>query len=351
MKRIEILITGVSLLITAFLLCEISEAQIASGGGAGVGIAIARSGEDVIVEKVKNGMSADRAKIVEGNVIVSIDGMPMRGRPLDQVEALLNGGAGSEILLTVRSNGGTVRSLSLIREALLDLADPGLPIYLALEKPHDLRPEGGMVCKITDVARRSVVIDCGKNAGVDPRQKVHFAHRADYGINGYFADGRVTKIHDYTSVVNVGGNASAIDPYRDIAITSAWRAERARENTLWRVIARGIRLLDYPSGLPYATIDQLRFDVDNRLERAAVTKMAQRLQDAADMAHSVYRRKLSKGRFRGKSLAHAFKATMPKDVMDFLHFLNTYPDNYVGRDWYLPEVYATWLFNGTPHAD
>jgi hypothetical protein len=208
-----------------------------------------------------------------------------------------------------------------------------------------------MVCKIVRIDSRNVTIGCGENAGVDPRQRVHFAHRQDYGTNGYIASGRVNKVHGHTSVVNMGRQASSIDPNRDIAITSAWRAERARENTLWRVAARGINILDYPSGLPYATIDQLRFDIDNKLEQAAVTKMAERLHVAADMAHSVYRRKLSKGRFRGKSIAHAFKATEPKDVMDFLHFLNTYPDKYVGRDWYLPEVYATWLMNGTPHAD
>jgi C-terminal processing protease CtpA/Prc len=100
-------------------------------GGAGVGIAIARSGEDVIVEKLKNGMSADRAGVVEGDVIITIDGVFVKGKPLDQVENLLNGRAGIEVVLTVRSNGGTERTYPLIRELLIEPTELGLPIIFA----------------------------------------------------------------------------------------------------------------------------------------------------------------------------------------------------------------------------
>jgi len=124
-----------------------------------------------------------------------------------------------------------------------------------------------------------------------------------------------------------------------VAVTSAWRSERARENTLWRVTAYGINLVDYPTGLPYATIGQLRFDTGLELEQAAVRKMAERLR-----ASSAIARRLEKG----KSVSRSLASTKPKDVMEFLVYLKTYPDQYIGRDWYLPEVYSTWLLNGRP---
>jgi len=331
-----------------FLTTGVSHAQSIISRGAGVGIALVQSNGDVVVEKVREGMSADRAGVSEGDKISAIDGISLYGKSLDEAERLLNGGVGSEVTLTIRRADGSENMVALIREPLIEPAVPPLPIRLDLKKPHDLRPEAGLVCRILSVSTHSAEIGCGENAGVDPRQMVRFVKREDYAQHRTMVSGTVTKVHDATSTVAVRGNASGINPKDAIAVTSAWRSERARENTLWRVAAHGIGLLDYPSGLPYATIDQLRFDTDLELEQAAVTKMAERIQNAADIAHRVYSGSIKKGRFSGKNIARAFKETTPLDVMSFLRFINTYPDNYVGHDWYLPEVYATWVINGTP---
>jgi hypothetical protein len=313
------------------------------------GIAVGLHNGDIVVERVMSGTGADRAGLVEGDVIVAIDGVPTGGKPLGEVERVLEGGVGSDVAIGIRGLDGAERIVRVIREEVMGSGADGLPVRLDIQKPHDLRPEAGAVCSIESLSGRTAVIGCGEDAGVDPRQQVQFVHREDYADAKWIAKGRVTKVMDTTAKVAVGGNAKAIDPKRDIAVTSAWRSERARENTLWRVAVRGIVLLDYPTGLPYATIDQLRFDTEMALEKAAVTKMAQRLREAADVAHKVYSGRISKGKFRGKSLAGAFRDTTPQDVMTFLGFLNTYPDKYVGREWSLPEIYATWILNGTPN--
>lgn len=328
-----------------------AEAQYYGPRGGVVGVVIGLQGGRVVVEKVKVGSGADRAGIMEGDVILAVGGMPTAGRSLDEIEMQLNDGVGSDVDITLRGADGVERVAHVIRESVIEPSDPGLPINLSLPKPHDLRPEDGAICTIASVRGRTAIINCGKNAGVDRGQRVQFIRREDYAKHKWIARGRVTKPGEYTSPVAVSGNAAALNSDDVVAITSAWRSERARENTLWRVTVRGINLLDYPSGRPYATVDQLRFDTELKLEQAAVTKMAERIRDAADVAHIVYNGKISKGRFRGKRLASAFNATQPKDVMDFLHFLNTYPDKYIGRNWYLPEVYATWLINGTPLSE
>ena len=95
----------------------------------------------------------------------------------------------------------------------------------------------------------------------------------------------------------------------------------------------------------------MRFDTELKLEQAAVTKMAERIKNLTEVADDVYKGKISGGIFKGKSLSGAFRETTPKEIMEFLNFLNTYPDKYIGNSWYLPEVYATWVVNGTPHTN
>ncbi|NIU05753.1 MAG: hypothetical protein GWO40_15960, partial [Gammaproteobacteria bacterium] len=89
---------------------------------------------------------------------------------------------------------------------------------MGLSKPHDLRPEDGMVCTIASVSGRAAVINCGKNAGVDRRQGVRFIHRSDYGKHRSIASGTVTKVHDDTASVAVSGRASALTEEDVVAV-------------------------------------------------------------------------------------------------------------------------------------
>ncbi len=348
MKVIYIAAAAVTLLIAMVFTAYAQYTGLQDGA---VGVVIEKKRGEVVVRDVRLGMGAARAGISKGDVIVAINGVPVVGKFVDEVERMLGGGVGTDVSLTVRGPDGVDRVAPVIRESLPHFSDVVLPIRMNLPKPHDLRPEDGMVCTIASVTGRTAVINCGQNAGVDRWQQVRFIRRADYARHRTLATGKVTKVHDYTSTVSVSGNASAVQGPDVIVVTSAWRSERARESTLWRVAAHGITILDYPTGLPYATIDQLRIDTGLKIEQAAVTTMVERLKEAAVMADQVYAVRIHKGRFRGKSLSSAFRNTSPKDMMSFLTFLITYPDQYIGREWFLPEIYATWILNGTPNID
>lgn len=342
----KLVIIGV-LVFIAVLCCSPVYAQYTGPRGGVIGIVIDPTGEEVVVRRVMRGSGAARAGVKEGDVIVTINRVPISKCTMEDFNRRLRGGVGSEVTLSLRGKDGQQRDVPIIREAVAGLGETVLPINIGLPKPHDLRPEDGMVCTIAGAKGNTATINCGKNAGVDRGQRVRFINRADYAKHKTIATGRVTKVDPYTSKVAVRG-ASKLACDNIVAITSAWRSERARENTLWRVTAYGINLIDYPTGLPYASIDQLRFDTELELEQAAVRKMVERLHAATDIARRIDKKKISRGRFRGRTVAQAFGATKPKNVMAFLTYLKTYPDQYIGRDWYLPEVYATWLVNGTP---
>lgn len=333
----KLILIFVIVLLTALCFSPV-HAQYSGPKGGVIGIVVDTSGPEVVVSRVMRGSGAARAGVKESDVITAVNRVPVTKCTMEAFNRKLRGGVGSEVTLSLRGKDGIPRDVSIIREAVSGLDEIILPINIGLPKPHDLRPEDGMVCTVAGGSGSVATINCGKNAGVDRGQQVRFVNRADYAKHSSIAIGRVTKVDPYTSKVSVRG-ASKLVCDDIVAITSAWRSERARENTLWRVTAYGINLVDYPTGLPYATIDQLRFDTELELEQAAVRKMAERLRASSDVA-----RRLEKG----KSVSRSLSSTEPKDVMTFLQYLKTYPDQYIGRDWYLPEVYATWLMNGRP---
>jgi hypothetical protein len=333
-KLIFIAVLG---LLTALFFSPL-HAQYSGPSGGVIGIVVDSTGPEVVIRRVMRGSGAARAGVKEGDVITAINRVPVTKCTMEAFNRKLRGGVGSEVTLTLKGPDGMPRDVSIIREAVAGLGEAILPINIGLPKPHDLRPEDGMVCTIAGASGSIATINCGKDAGVDRGQSVRFVNRSDYAKHSSIATGTVAKVDTYTSKVSVSG-ASKLACDDVVAITSAWRSERARENTLWRVTAYGINLIDYPTGLPYATIGQLRFDTELELEQAAVRKMAERLRASSDIARRIE---------KGKSVASAFSSTNPKDVMAFLNYLKTYPDKFVGRDWYLPEVYATWILNGSP---
>jgi carboxyl-terminal processing protease len=76
-----------------------------SGRFGGVGMVVARRGEDYVVISSIEGSPADRAGIKAGDVVMEIDGKPIHGQPLPRILAEVRGSVGSKIRITVRSEG------------------------------------------------------------------------------------------------------------------------------------------------------------------------------------------------------------------------------------------------------
>jgi len=88
---------------------------------AGVGLVVAKRSSNSFPEvlRVISGSSANKAGILPGDLVVSIEGRPTREMTLFQVRNLLSGDEGSEVKLTVRRAGAKGEiELSLIRHHL-----------------------------------------------------------------------------------------------------------------------------------------------------------------------------------------------------------------------------------------
>ena len=78
---------------------------ISTGSYGGIGIDAGYRGDDIVVIAPLEGYPADRAGIRPGDVIVSINGVPVEGTSPEEVQQLTLGDPGSEITLMIRRAG------------------------------------------------------------------------------------------------------------------------------------------------------------------------------------------------------------------------------------------------------
>ncbi|GAB2926760.1 S41 family peptidase [Streptomyces mayteni] len=108
-----------------------------AGEYVGTGIAVISTAEGrIVVSEVHPGSPAERAGIVAGDELVTIDGVPLAGRPVTDAVGRLRGSAGSEpsepgttVLLGVRRDG-TTRQVEVERARLA-----ARPVTVARDEP------------------------------------------------------------------------------------------------------------------------------------------------------------------------------------------------------------------------
>lgn len=102
-----------------------------TGKYGGVGSIIRKAGDYVIISQPYKGFPADRAELVIGDKILSIDGKDIKTTPSEEVSAMLKGEPGSRVSLTVQKFlTGETQSLTLRRERIVI---SGIPYYAMLE--------------------------------------------------------------------------------------------------------------------------------------------------------------------------------------------------------------------------
>jgi len=85
----------------------------------GIGIMMTRSGDAVLVTRVFRASPAERAGILQGDKIVSIDGVSVKDMSMDQAAAEIKGEAGTKVVLgLIRDDSSEVRYFEVIREQI-----------------------------------------------------------------------------------------------------------------------------------------------------------------------------------------------------------------------------------------
>lgn len=76
-----------------------------TGEYAGIGAVISKRGEGIIIREPYKDSPADKAGLLPGDIIISIDGKTIKGKTSSEVSELLRGQAGKEILIKVKREG------------------------------------------------------------------------------------------------------------------------------------------------------------------------------------------------------------------------------------------------------
>lgn len=134
-----------------------------------------------------------------------------------------------------------------------------------------------------------------------------------------------------------------------------WRVEVAEglaEDPLFRVAAMDIVLKALDPAKPLYTLGERLADPSQTFGDALLERLLAEIKSRIALADKAFKRKdIPGGRFHGISLSEAFRRTTKQDVLDFLIFVDGFPGKYIGQDWNLVEVYATWIINKTPSGE
>ncbi len=118
----------------------------------------------------------------------------------------------------------------------------------------------------------------------------------------------------------------------------------ARHTILWELAKTRVGLLNLSRDGLYTHFRFLsRSDSPEILDRA-LDLMRKDIAGAAE-----YTKDLAtpgRGRFKGRAFPEIMAKATREEVLDFLRYVLCYPGKYVGMDWSIAEVFATWVLNG-----
>lgn len=98
-----------------------------TGEYAGIGAVISKKGEHVIIREPYKDFPADKAGLLPGDIILSIDGNPIKGKSTDDVSEMLKGQPGKEITVRVQREG---EEKSIDKKAIREKIQlPSVPYY------------------------------------------------------------------------------------------------------------------------------------------------------------------------------------------------------------------------------
>lgn len=84
----------------------------------GVGIQVLEQGKNTEIVEVFPDSPAARAGLAKGDVITAVNGVSMAGKSLDEVTTAIRGSKGTPVTVSVRTPGGTTKTVHMVRTEL-----------------------------------------------------------------------------------------------------------------------------------------------------------------------------------------------------------------------------------------
>jgi CHAT domain-containing protein len=161
------------------------------------------------------------------------------------------------------------------------------------------------------------------------------------------ARGRVVAVTDRKATLELRAISGeiAVDSYVGYVLQVP---QALADSDLVRVTALDIAFRRLDSEEPIVSVASLLAKPTAATLDAAIAALVVEIHAQAVKARGVRTERIEGGRFHGLNLGEAFERTSAEDVSDFITFVAEFPGKYIGHNWKLVEVYATWLINESP---
>lgn len=144
---------------TVFMRPQVSkDFKIATKGSLeGIGAIIAETEGGIVVVQPLAGSPAEKAGLVQGDFILSIDGFDTKGVPVDQAVQRIRGEGGTEVALHIRGVDGTERDVAIVR-GTIDIPSTAHAVVKREVPTVAIAPDGTTSTSSTDTEEQDFYI-------------------------------------------------------------------------------------------------------------------------------------------------------------------------------------------------
>lgn len=248
--------------------------------------------------------------------------------------------------------------VSLRPRVLCVLALVALWVLPAAAAPSQTVSIGARVVKVTAGAKPRATIDRGKKAGLKvgvagelfPMRLSEGSKSDSVDFNVRLAVGRVVELTDTTATLAFEAVAGTVEVGAYFNFDLVVSDELAR-SSLFRVTALGVELRPQYEDTIFVTVEQMLADPSQALRDKVLDAMIDDIKKMKATVVDYMKQRIEEGRHHGKLAGQVVDELDRAQLLDFFVFVEGFPGKYVGHRWKFPEVYFTWVINGTPSGE
>lgn len=254
----------------------------------------------------------------------------------------------------LRCRVAIVKRLGVIL-AVASLCALALPAWAGGDRDVDL---GAQVVTVETGKQPKATINKGKTSGLKvgsigeiyPMRLGDGATTKTVDFDIRIATARVTAVAGDTATLALEAISDTIDPGAYFSTKISVSSELAH-STLFRVTALGIDLQPQYEANKFITVGDMLADPRESVRNKALDAMIADVKKMKEIVEQHLTNRIQDGEHHGKLAGQVVDELDRAQLSKFLLFVEAFPGKYIGHQWKLPEVYFTWVINGTPSGE
>jgi len=215
-----------------------------------------------------------------------------------------------------------------------------------------------MILKVETGKKPRITISKGKKAGVKmgiegevyPMRLAVGGRQKSVDWNVRLALGKVVELKDDMAVVALDAVADTIE-VGGVFSYSITAPEVLAQSALFRTSTLGIDMRMQNDDKLFITTEDMLADPSDALRNKALDAMIADVKNLKEIVVEALKERIEEGEHHGKTAGQVIDGLDRRQMLDFLVFVEAFPGLYIGHRWKLPEVFFTWVINGTPSGE